>query len=187
METYERLYPEELAAAKAYMRLEGSEEDALVMGMVLAARAYLAGAGVALPAAGSGRRALYDRACHSLALTYYERRGAGGAAPEDDGAVQRIILSGQRKRVIPIPTPERRETMEIIRGPDAGELDQRVSLLAFRSLRCCGGRTLCAPMENKCGACAGEGWKWSEYRKAWARVTPTGGGIYPPTAGLYLA
>ena len=64
--------------------------------------------------------------------------------------------------------------MEIIRGPDAGELDQRVRLLAFRSLRCCGGRTLCAPMENKCGACAGEGWKWSEYRKAWARVTPTG-------------
>lgn len=91
MEAYEQLYPEELAAAKAYMRLEGSEEDALVMGMVLAARTYLAGAGVALPTAGSGRRALYDRACHSLALAYYERRGADGAAPEDDGAVQRII------------------------------------------------------------------------------------------------
>lgn len=113
MEAYELLYPEELAAAKAYMRLEGKEEDALVMDMLLAARAYLAGAGVALPPAGSGRRALYDVACHSLALAYYERRGADGTAPENDGAVQRII--GQLKGTGPVDRP----------AADAGEEGER--------------------------------------------------------------
>ncbi len=91
MEAYELLYPEELAAAKAYMRVEGEEDDALVVDTVLAARTYLAGAGVTLPPAGSGKRALYDMACHCLALAYYERRSVDETAPEDSKAVQRII------------------------------------------------------------------------------------------------
>lgn len=68
------LYPEELAQAKAYMRLTGAEDDSLVISCVNAARAYLREAGVALPAYNTPRRALYDTVCHSLALSVYDRR-----------------------------------------------------------------------------------------------------------------
>lgn len=68
------LYPEELAAAKAYMRVE--DDDAMVMACVLAARAYLEGAcGVSLPPVGTPRRAIYDIVCHALAADAYDRRG----------------------------------------------------------------------------------------------------------------
>lgn len=86
-----RLSPEEMAAAKAYMRIEGEDEDPLVMSMVLAARTYLTEAGVALPEAGSGRRALYDLVCHGLALAYYERREATGAAVDENPAIRRAL------------------------------------------------------------------------------------------------
>lgn len=85
------LYPEELAAAKAYMRIEGDDEDSLVVSMVMAARAYLEGAGVSLPPAGSDRRSVYDLACHGLALSYYDHRGETGAAMVDNPALRRII------------------------------------------------------------------------------------------------
>lgn len=75
------LYPEELAAAKAYLRLDGDEEDPLVTGLVLAARAYLTQAGVTLPAPDDARRPLYDLCCHGLALGYYERRETEGEMP----------------------------------------------------------------------------------------------------------
>ncbi len=53
--------------------------------------------------------------------------------------------------------------MATIRSPDVGELDQRISLLAFRPLR-------------RCGCCRdSEGWEWTEYRKIWAKAAPTGG------------
>ena len=85
------LSPEELAAAKAYMRLEGDEEDSLVMSVVMAARTYLTEAGVALPETGSGRRALYDLMCHALALAYYERREATGTAVDENPAIRRAL------------------------------------------------------------------------------------------------
>lgn len=86
-----KLDPEELSAAKAYMRIEGEDEDSLVMSDVLAARTYLEEAGVSLPAKDSGRRALYDLACYALALAYYERRETTGAALEDNPAIRRTI------------------------------------------------------------------------------------------------
>lgn len=64
----------ELAAAKAYMRVEGDADDAIVTACVLAAREYLAGAGVALPAPDTPRRALYDLVCHAMALSMYDQR-----------------------------------------------------------------------------------------------------------------
>lgn len=69
------LYPEELEAAKAYIR-PVDDDDISVMNDVMRARAYLAGAGISLPPAGSARRYLYDGVCHGLALSYYERRTA---------------------------------------------------------------------------------------------------------------
>jgi len=77
------LYPEELTKAKVYLRVEDDEEDQVVTDCVLAARAYLAGAGVALPGPNDPRRTLYDLACHGLALGYYERREATTATAEN--------------------------------------------------------------------------------------------------------
>lgn len=67
------LTAEELAAAKAYMRApEG--DDAFVASCVIAARAYLEGAGVSLPRVGTLRRELYDMVVHAYALTMYDHR-----------------------------------------------------------------------------------------------------------------
>lgn len=64
----------ELDAAKAYLRVSGTEDDQVVAQCVLAARQYLADAGVGLPAEGSPRRALYDLVAHSMALSGYDQR-----------------------------------------------------------------------------------------------------------------
>lgn len=64
----------ELEAAKRYLRVEGDADDAVVSTCVLAARAYLDRAGVALPSVGTGRRALYDLVCHAMALSMYDQR-----------------------------------------------------------------------------------------------------------------
>lgn len=65
---------EELEAAKAYMRVDGYDDDTVVTQCVIAARAYLTGAGVSLPAPDTHRRSLYDLVCHVLALEAYDRR-----------------------------------------------------------------------------------------------------------------
>lgn len=69
-----RLSDVELAAAKRYMRPDADDDDDGVIDCVLAARAYLAGAGVSLPMPESPRRALYDIVCHALALGSYDLR-----------------------------------------------------------------------------------------------------------------
>lgn len=67
------LYPEELEAAKEYIR--EYDNDSMVVACVLGARAYLASAcGISLPLAGSERRAEYDLVCHALAADAYDRR-----------------------------------------------------------------------------------------------------------------
>lgn len=68
------LAKEELEAAKGYMRIDGDEDDLVVTQCVLAARAYLAGAGVSLPAPDTQRRVLYDLTCHAVALSLYDHR-----------------------------------------------------------------------------------------------------------------
>lgn len=68
------LTPEELAAAKRYMRVDTDADDALVTQCVLAARDYLSKAGVTIPEEGKPRRALYDMACHAIALSTYDQR-----------------------------------------------------------------------------------------------------------------
>lgn len=70
----QELSHEELEAAKRYMRIDCGEEDLLVAGCLMAAREYLAGAGVSLPKPGTSRRALYDLVAHSLALSAYDQR-----------------------------------------------------------------------------------------------------------------
>ncbi len=78
------LTEEELAEARAYMRvdegpeavLDDAQVERVVRSCVRAARAYLAGAGVSLPPAGTNRRAEYDVVCHALALARYDTRNA---------------------------------------------------------------------------------------------------------------
>lgn len=72
MATAHALTPQELAAAKAYMKVD--DDDSVVTECVLAAREYLAQAGVSLPGLESPRRRLYDLACHALALGDYDER-----------------------------------------------------------------------------------------------------------------
>lgn len=68
------LYFEEMEKAKAYMRVEGDDDDMLVADCVLAARGYLTDAGVSTPEQGSQRRAQYDLVCHAMALSSYDLR-----------------------------------------------------------------------------------------------------------------
>ena len=67
------LTADELTAAKGYMR-PAADDDAGVTACVLAARTYLAQAGVSLPGLESPRRPLYDLVCHALALGSYDLR-----------------------------------------------------------------------------------------------------------------
>ena len=87
------LAPDELTAAKGYMRVEDSTEDGVVTACVLAARAYLAQAGVSLPGLESPRRPLYDLVCHALALGSYDLRGpeVAGSAMAENPQLRRSI------------------------------------------------------------------------------------------------
>lgn len=86
------LTQEELAAAKAYMRVDGDDDDAVVTQCVIAARDYLAGAGVTLPPEGTPRRASYDICAHRIALDDYdERRGVLHEKAEENPAFRRRL------------------------------------------------------------------------------------------------
>lgn len=86
------LSQEELAAAKAYMRADGDEDDAVVTQCVIAARDYMTTAGVALPPSGTSRRASYDICAHRMALDDYdERRGIVHERAEENPAFRRRL------------------------------------------------------------------------------------------------
>lgn len=83
---------EELAAAKNYMRIDGDADDCVVVDCVLAARDYLAGAGVSLPPAWTPRRCSYDICAHRIALDDYdERRGVAHEKAEENPAFRRRL------------------------------------------------------------------------------------------------
>lgn len=84
---------DEVAACMRYMRVEDAEEEPAVLECLLSAREYLAGAGVAVPPEGTGRRRLYDTAAHALALDYYEQRGGvlDRASVTDNPAFRRTL------------------------------------------------------------------------------------------------
>lgn len=64
-----------LAACKRYMRVDGDEDDEVILALMEAARLYLEGAGVLLERSPA---ALYDLALYGLTLHYYDRRDAVG-------------------------------------------------------------------------------------------------------------
>jgi uncharacterized phage protein (predicted DNA packaging) len=72
-----------LAACKDYMRVDGDQDDALIAGLMAAAKEYLDNAGIPEPETASP---LYTMAVHSLTLHYYDHRDAvGGEAPLPTG------------------------------------------------------------------------------------------------------
>lgn len=95
---------DELEAAKRYMRIEGGEEDLTVNGLVLAAREYLDKAGVALPEPGSSRRGLYDLACHSLALSWYDNRDLMTAGQLGENPALRRVINQLKLTEPPVST-----------------------------------------------------------------------------------
>ena len=70
-----------LEAVKAYARIDGDEEDALLDSLTNAAEEYLANAGID---PGLSAPALYQLAVCGIVLHWYEQRNiATGAAPTD--------------------------------------------------------------------------------------------------------
>lgn len=83
---------EELEAAKAYMRVDGYDDDTVVTQCMIAARDYMATAGIALPPSGTSRRASYDICAHRIALDDYdERRGVTHEKADENPAFRRRL------------------------------------------------------------------------------------------------
>lgn len=66
---------EQLVAVKAYMRIDGDEDDAVIKALYSAAVLYLKNAGIEAPSADP---ALYNLAVWSLTLHYYDHRDSVG-------------------------------------------------------------------------------------------------------------
>lgn len=66
---------DKLERCKLYMRVDGSDEDALISALMGSAEEYLTGAGV-LPCPDNARR--YELALFALTLHYYDHRDAVG-------------------------------------------------------------------------------------------------------------
>ncbi len=96
---------EDLEAAKRYMRVDGDDDDFVVEQCVRAARSYMTEAGVALPEAGTTRRALYDIVCHAQALSLYDRRDpvVTGSAVNENPVLRRLLV--QLKQTEPPVVP----------------------------------------------------------------------------------
>lgn len=67
--------PEKLAAAKQYMRIDGSEDDTVIEALYEASVLYLKDSGIDEP---TSDPALYNLAVWSLTLHYYDHRDAVG-------------------------------------------------------------------------------------------------------------
>lgn len=76
--------PTELAAVKVYMKVDGSEDDAVITTIWEAAKLYISGAGVKAPASGTSNP-LYDLAVWALTLHWYDNR---------DALAEQIVPSG---------------------------------------------------------------------------------------------
>ena len=66
---------DKLAAVKAYMRIDGDEDDAIIEALYSAAALYLKNAGIEEP---SEDPSLYNLAVWSLTLHYYDHRDSVG-------------------------------------------------------------------------------------------------------------
>lgn len=92
----------DLTAVKSYCRIDGSEEDALLLDLIAAAREYLDGAGIPDPEADNP---LYSLAVKALVLDYYDHRGTTEAAnvsaiPGMENAIVQLKLQTMAERIV---------------------------------------------------------------------------------------
>lgn len=92
----------DLTAVKSYCRIDGSEEDALLLELIAAAREYLDGAGVPDPEADNP---LYSLAVKALVLAYYDHRGTTeavsvSAIPGMDNVIVQLKLRAAAARIV---------------------------------------------------------------------------------------
>ena len=91
-----------LDAVKSYCRVDGEEEDALLLSLVDAAKDYLEGEGVMEPEA---EEPLYLLAVKALVLHYYDHRGltesgAPGEIPGIRNAIVQLKLRATAARAL---------------------------------------------------------------------------------------
>lgn len=89
-----------LADVKTFCRIDGESEDGLLQTLILAAKEYLAGAGVPDPDTDSP---LYGLCVKNLVLEYYDKRGlteapAPNNIPGIRNAVTQLKLSAEAER-----------------------------------------------------------------------------------------
>lgn len=92
----------DLEAVKGYCRVDGDEEDELLLSLVDAAKDYLSGAGVDEP---EGDVPLYLLAVKALTLHYYDHRGttesgAVAAIPGIQNAIVQLKLRAEAARIL---------------------------------------------------------------------------------------
>lgn len=80
--------PESLAAVKAYMRVDGNEDDALISSFFAAAVEYLTSSGVYRTADNSAR---YDLVVQGMTLYWYDHRDAVGTEAEMPKGLRPVI------------------------------------------------------------------------------------------------
>lgn len=88
------LTPGELQQLKAYMRIDGNEDDELITALSGSAEIYLAQAGVVKSEKNVG---LYNLALWSLTLHYYDHRGEAGSSGDTDFPSGLRLLINQMK------------------------------------------------------------------------------------------
>lgn len=77
-----------LAACKAYMRVDGDEEDTLIASLLAGAVEYLTGAGIYRTADNAAR---YDLVAHGMTLYHYDHRDAVGTEAEMPRGLRPVI------------------------------------------------------------------------------------------------
>lgn len=92
----------DLEAVKLYCRIDGNEEDDLLLTLMDAAAEYLEGAGVAAP---EEPDPLYDLAVKALVLDYYDHRGrtetgTQSRIPGLDNAIVQLKLRAEAARIV---------------------------------------------------------------------------------------
>lgn len=92
----------DLEAVKGYCRIDGDEEDELLLSLIEAAKDYLEGAGVPDPEEDS---ALYSLAVKALTLHYYDHRGMTEVGSTSDipglrNAVTQLKLRAEAARIV---------------------------------------------------------------------------------------
>lgn len=94
----------DLEAVKAYCRIDGDEEDTLLLSLIDAAKDYLDGSGIHEP---EEDNPLYALCVNAIVLDYYDHRGMAEAGtmtriPGLDNAIVQLKLRAEAERIVEV-------------------------------------------------------------------------------------